>query len=117
MTQLALNPSAVIDMETPWHTAENPWGSLGVGGSSPVGSTLENLGYQEGPALNGLSVYRHQVFDVVSIIRHPLWTDEHPAYKAAKEEAERLYSNCATEALNPFEIIRHPASVLARRAQ
>ena len=114
MTLLAFNPSADIDMETPWHTTDNPWWSLSSGGNSPVGSTLENLGYREGVTLSGLTAYRHQVFDTVSIVRHPLWTDEHPVYQAAKLDAEQIFKNCTVQALNPFEIIRRPASVLAR---
>ena len=114
MTLLALNPSADIDMETPWHTADNPWWSLTSGENSPVGSTLENLGYHKGVTLSGLTAYKHQVFDTVSIVRHPLWTDEHPVYQAAKLEAEQIFQKYTVKALNPFEIIRRPASVLAR---
>ena len=49
----------------------------------------------------------------VGIVRHPLWNDDHPIYSAAKRQAEDIFKGYSIEALNPFEVIRHPAGTLS----
>ena len=74
---------------------------------------LENLGYRQATEIDGLQVYQREGFNRVSIVRHPLWTDAHPVYRTVKSEAELVFKNCKIDALNPFEVIRHPAGVLS----
>ena len=100
-------------METPWVPRDNPWKLLCSGESSPVSIMLENLGYTGESEFAGLQTFRHDPLGRVSIVRHPLWTDDHPVYLEARAEARRTFRNCVVDAVNPFEIIRHPASVLA----
>lgn len=42
-------------------------------------------------------------------MRHPLWTDEHPEWKAAVEAAEGKYSGYEVKSANPFKVLRRPA--------
>ena len=113
MVRLALDPSTVVDLVTPWASHDNPWQLLCSGINSPVAAMLENLGYATTTGLGDLQAYQHVGLGRVSIIRHPLWTDDHPAYQVARAEARSRFPNCAVDAVTPFEIIRHPASVLA----
>ena len=113
MARLAVDPSMAVDLATPWASYENPWGLLCAGANSPVAVMLENLGYTTATELGVLQAYQHIGLGRVSIVRHPLWTDDHPDYQVAKAEAWSRFPNCDVGAVNPFEIIRHPASVLA----
>ena len=116
MTRLALNPSTVLDLTSPWHGQDNPWQSLCKGSNAPIPVILENLGYRQATEIGGLQVYRRNGFNRASIVRHPLWTDAHPVYGRVKAEAELIFKDCKIDALNPFEIIRHPAGVLSPSA-
>ena len=113
MARLALDPNAVLDLTTPWGGQENPWRLLCRGENAPVTAILENLGYGEATEIDGLQAYKHNSFNQVRIVRHPLWTDDHAIYKTVKMEAGKLFKNCQIGPLNPFEIIRHPAGVLS----
>ena len=113
MARLALNANVVLDLKVPWTGQDNPWRLLCEGESAPVPAILKNLGYREVPEIDGLQAYKHMKFDQVRIVRHPLWTDDHPVYNTVKLEAEKHFKNSQIGPLNPFEIIRHPASVLS----
>ena len=113
MARLALNSGAVVDLETPWAPRDNPWKSLSSGKSSPISIMLESLGFTRETEFVGLQAYRHDPLGRVSIVRHPLWTDDNPLYAEARAEAQNAFPNCVVNAVNPFEVIRHPASVLA----
>ena len=114
MARLALDPDAILDLVTPWGTHGNPWQSLCRGINAPVPVILKNLEYGEAVELDGLLVHKHKMLNRVGIVRHPLWTDDHPVYSAARLQAEEIFKGCNVEALNPFEVIRHPAGVLSR---
>ena len=116
MTRLALNPSTVLDLTSPWHGQDNPWQSLCRGSNAPIPVILENLEYRQATEIGGLQVYWRKGFNRASIVRHPLWTDAHPVYRRVKSEAELIFEDCKIDALNPFEIIRHPAGVLSPSA-
>ena len=113
VARLALDPDAILDLTTPWGTHVNPWQLLCSGINAPVPLILKNLGYEDAVELNGLLAHNHKILNRVSIVRHPLWTDDHPVYSAAKLQAEEMFKGCAIEAMNPFEVIRHPAGVLS----
>ena len=113
MARLSLDPDAILDLVSPWDQKANPWRSLCEGRNAPIAVMLENLGYGEITKIGSLQVYRHPGYRRVSIVRHPLWTDAHPVYRSVKLEAERIFKNCKIGALNPFEVIRHPAGVLS----
>ncbi len=113
IARLALEPSTVLDLMSPWRGQDNPWQSLCKGSNTPIPGILASLGYREATEVGSLQAYWHPGLEKVSIMRHPLWTDAHPVYKAVKLEAGQIFKGCKIEALNPFEVIRHPASVLA----
>ena len=113
MARLAQDSNVVLDLTTPWNQEDNPWQSLCIGENAPVAVMLKNLGYREAAELSGLQVYKHEGFNRLGILRHPFWTDDHPIYETARLEAERSFKNCRIDALNPFEVIRHPAGVLS----
>ncbi len=116
MARLALDPNTVLDLTSPWHGQTTHWQSLCRGSNAPISVTLENLGYREDMEIGSLQAYLHQKYNRVSIVRHPLWTDCHPIYRTVKLEAERIFKGYKIDALNPFEIIRHPAGVLSSSA-
>ena len=113
MARLALDPNAVVDMETDWDGGENPWKRLCVGVGAPIPSLLESLGYQRREDAAGLQVYEHNAMGVRRILRHPLWTDDHPTYAAARLEAAAKFRGRETAAINPFETMRRPAGALS----
>lgn len=113
MARLALDPNAVVDMETDWDGIENPWKRICVGDSAPIPSLLRSLGYRNLGDAAGLQVYEHVQLNRVRILRHPLWTDDHPTYEAARLEAAANFGPLETAAINPFETLRHPAGALS----
>ncbi len=114
MARLALAPNAVLDLTSSWGLQDNPWQSLCRGSNAPVPVLLENLGYGEAAEIDCLQVYKHKGFNRVSIVRHPLWTDDHPIYRTVAMEAAQRFRGCKIDAVSPFEVIRHPASVLSQ---
>ena len=113
MARLALDPNAILDLTTPRGDHGNPWQLLCSGINAPVSVILKSLGYGESVELNGLLAHNHKMLNRVGIVRHPLWNDDHPVYSAAKLQAEEIFKGCDIEAMNPFEVIRHPAGVLS----
>ena len=113
VARLALDPDAILDLTTPWGTHVNPWQLLCCGINAPVPVILKNLGYEDAVELNGLLAHNHKILNRVGIVRHPLWNDDHPVYSAARLQAEEIFKGCNVDALNPFEVIRHPAGVLS----
>lgn len=113
MARLAYNPLTAVDLNSPWSDHGNPWWLLCDGENAQVPVLLENLGFSHELDLNGLLTFSHQPLKRVGILRHPLWTDEHPLYRTAKFQAEEIYKGYTVQPLNPFEVIRHPAGILA----
>ena len=113
MARMALDPNAVVDLETDWDGGENPWKRLCVGENAPIPALLRSLGYQRRDDAAGLHVYEHAAQRRIRILRHPLWTDDHPTYAAARQETEAQHGGREITALNPFETIRRPAGALS----
>ena len=67
----------------------------------------------EGPAINFETligfVHKNQNRKQVLILRHPLWTDNHPEWITAKERAQIQYREHVIKAVNPFMLVRRPA--------
>ena len=112
MARLALNPTTNLDLTSPWSGKENPWSSLSDGLQAPVPATLRNLGYGQSMQFGILRGYINNRLGV-KIVRHPLWTDDHPIYRTAKSEASRQFPNYKISAVNPFEVIRRPSDLLS----
>ena len=113
MARMALHPNAVVDLTTDWDGVENPWKRICVGDSAPIPALLRSLGYQRQDDAAGLHVYEHAALRRIRILRHPLWTDDHPTYAAARREVEGRRGGREITALNPFETIRRPAGALS----
>ena len=116
MARIAIDSNAIVDLTSPWGAGENQWRRLCEGNNAPIPEILRNLGYTDAKVVDGIHIYRHKPLKRIAILRHPLWTDDHSVYKAVEREVERLFGGCGIHALNPFEIIRHPAGVFSPRA-
>ena len=113
MTRLAQDSNSIVDLSTPWGEHNNQWQQLCEGENAPIPNIMINLGFTNKSGVDGLSVYHHQVHNRVGIMRHPLWTDDHPVYRKAESKVKELFENCEIHPLNPFDVIRHPATALS----
>lgn len=111
MARLAVETTATIDLVSPWGEHENPWGTLLNGTDTPVPATMQRLGYGPPVEFATLRGYVHKSPQRrrVLIERHPLWTDDHPDYRAAVADAEQKYPRYEIIPLNPFLALRRPA--------
>lgn len=109
MARLLAHPGAVVDLDTPWGGAANPW-SLVVGRG--LSSVLSRLGYGAASTVGGLTAFPHARRRQVAVVRHPLWTDAHPRWLAAREAAAGVWPDHEVCAINPFRVLRRPADAL-----
>lgn len=111
MARLATSSTATIDLTSPWGNHENPWRVLLQGDNAPVPATMQRLGYGQSVNFAGLRGYVHRSPQRQQILieRHPLWTDEHPLYRAAFMAAEQQYPHHSIRSMNPFRALRRPA--------
>ena len=117
MARLALDPKGEIDLTSSVPGLDRSlWTRLVLGDHAPVHSTLISLGYSGPSKFGDLGGYIHRGQKWIKIVRHPLWTDDHPVYLAARAEAARKFPNHSAEAINPFEILRRPSDVLSHNA-
>ncbi|MHC5822664.1 MAG: hypothetical protein ACYT04_44220, partial [Nostoc sp.] len=88
----------------------NPWRNLILGAKAPIPATLARLGYTSHIQFGSLRGYvRSGRLAKVLILRHPLWTDEHPEWIAAEEMARQQYTGYDVISANPFKVLRRPA--------
>lgn len=110
MARLAAEATATIDLVSPWGEHENPWGTLLNGTDTPVPATMQRLGYGPPVKFATLRGYVHKSRQrPVLIERHPLWTNDHPDYRAAFADAKQNYPRYEIRPLNPFMALRRPA--------
>lgn len=109
MARLAASSNATIDLVSPWGNHENPWSILLQGDNAPVPATMQRLGYGQSINFADLQGYVHNSRPQIWIECHPLWTDEHPLYRAAFMAAEQQYPHHSIRLLNPFMALRRPA--------
>ncbi|MCT7963467.1 DEAD/DEAH box helicase [Laspinema sp. D1] len=107
MARLVLDAGSVIDINSPWGNVQNPWLNL-VQGSIPA--TLQQLGYGESIPFGILVgyVHRHPRRRDIRILRHPLWSDNHPGWIAAQTAAQTQYPDHQVQSINPFMVLRRP---------
>lgn len=109
MARLATSYSARIDLGASWVDRENPWLRLVAGVQAPVPSALARLRYRPAIEVGGLRVYLHADRPRVLIERHPLWTNDHPAWRQAVEETRRQHPDYGEPLpVNPFRVVRRP---------
>ena len=106
MARMADSPTATIDLNSPWDV-------LLRGDEAPVPATMKRLGYKvtDLADLRGY-VKQTRIQKQVWIECHPLWTEEHPSYCAAIEDAKRRYSGYLVDPMNPFRALRRPADYM-----
>ena len=113
MARLASDASATIDLTSPWpELGRNPWRTLCDGDNAPVRATLASLAYNRHERFGDLSGYV-SARGSVKLLRHPLWTNEHSTYQAARADALTRYPSHVVGAINPFEVTRRPSDVLS----
>lgn len=102
----------------PWaDDLTNPWRRLSENedGTAPVQETLRRLNYGHPTELGSLLGYKSSRDDLnkVIIVRHPLWTDEHPECRTAESLArQRFGPGVEIKHLSPFLILRRPIECL-----
>ncbi len=111
MARIALSSAVTVDLSSSWNGVTNPWVNLLEGEATSVPAILKSLGYSSSEQFGSLRGYvrRNRNLQRVLIVRHPLWTDEHPEWKAAVEAAEGKYSGYEVKSANPFKVLRRPA--------
>ena len=111
MARLALDENASLDLTSAWSGLANPWETLS---NNQVPATMGSLRYDDQPIEFGdLRGYLHPNHKRLTIVRHPLWTDNHPIYQAARDEAIGRYPGYTIAPTNPFEVIRRPADLIS----
>jgi hypothetical protein len=112
MARIASSSANVIDLSSPWNGVDNPWLNLLEGEKVAIASILNSLGYRSRENFNNLQGYIRSVQGRISsrivIVRHPLWTDNHPLWQRAVEEAQKRYPGYEIVPANPFRILRRP---------
>jgi DEAD/DEAH box helicase domain-containing protein len=114
MARLATDPTALVDLDSPWPGRENPWRRLCVRPQAPVPATLARLHFGPPVQCGELRGYVHQgPHRRILIEWHPLWQDDHPVWQAARAAARRQFPDHGEpEVFNPFHLLRRPADYL-----
>ena len=104
MANILSNPNAPIDLNTHWLNV--------VQGSIPA--TFKRLGYGDPMSFGNLTGFVHQnpQRQTIRILRHPLWTDDHPDWITAKGDACVQYPTHTIESANPFIALRRPGDYI-----
>lgn len=110
MARIASSFTETIDLVSQWDKEENPWKVLLQGDDAPVPATMHRLGYdlENFDELRGY-VKRGGTVKKIWIECHPLWTKDHPSYKAAVEAAIKQNPGYEVDMMNPFKALRRPA--------
>ena len=113
MARLLRDAEAPLGLDTPWEGEEqvNPWQRLVERALPPL---LENLGFQRASQSFPLPVWTGNRQREVRIVRHPLWTNEHPIWRQTLEQVKQAYPQANIQAINPFLTLRRPGDVLAK---
>ncbi len=103
---------ATVDLSSAWGTTPNPWASLVGGAGTPVPATMERLGYPMVQSFQGITGFIHRSNSRIRLACHPLWTDIHPQFVAARQEAARGFPGAVVTRMNPFRLLRRPADYI-----
>lgn len=111
MARLASSPSAPISLTDPWEgDLPNPWRPLVDGSESPIARTLTTLGWCGPQRVGPLIAFQKAHERKLLVLRHPLWTDDHPVWQDAVDNpsAESALKHYRVRAANPFRVLRTP---------
>lgn len=103
---------AIIDLSSAWGTVPNPWSNLLGGTGTPVPATMQRLGYPTVQSFAGLTGFIHRNNNRIRLACHPLWTEAHPRFVAARQEAELAVPGAVVTRMNPFRLLRRPADYI-----
>ncbi|NEP57248.1 MAG: DEAD/DEAH box helicase [Symploca sp. SIO2G7] len=113
MARIALSSANPVDLNSSWHDLTNPWLNLLEGENAAIPTIIRSLGYSSYEQLGSLQGYirqgRGRVRSRVLIVRHPLWTDDHPEWQSAVAVAQERYPSHEIKSANPFKFLRRPA--------
>ena len=110
MARIALSSTNSINLYSTWQDVINPWLNLLEGENAAIPRIIRSLGYGSSEQFGSLQGYIHQGRGKrILIIRHPLWTDDHPEWQSVEEVAQKRYRNYEVQSANPFKILRRPA--------
>lgn len=111
MTRLALSDTADLSLMANASGQLSYWSPLIDGDTAPVPAMLTRLGYKETRYFGSLRAYINHNTQRRQIVveRHPLWTDEHPVYMRALEEARRALAQYSIKHMTPFLALRRPS--------
>ncbi len=115
LARIARDPHAVVDLTTDWDGRPNPWKPLLEGANAPLPALLNRLLYDRAD-FGGLTAYTHRNQPLIWILCHPLWSDQHPAFIAAKVAALAAHGNVPAtniRMMNPFIALRRVAAYVA----
>jgi Lhr-like helicase len=104
MANILSDPNAIVDLKTHWLNV--------VQGSIPA--TFKRLGYGDPISFGNLTGFIHQnpQRQTIRILRHPLWTDDHPDWITAIADACVYYPTHTIESANPFIALRRPGDYI-----
>jgi hypothetical protein len=111
MARVAVSAKAAVDMDSSWDGLPNPFSTLVEGADAPVPAIMKRIGYGDPQRFGNLRGYVHRSHQrrTVLIECHPLWSEEHPRYAAARQAAAEEYADYDMAMMNPFIAIRRPA--------
>jgi hypothetical protein len=112
MARIAQSTTAEVSLAQRWEFGiPNPWTSLVEGDHSPIAQTLRKLGWDGPHELGDLIAFRRAASRRLLVLRHPLWSDDHPTWKDVTEIARERsdFREHRIRAGNPFRILRAPA--------
>jgi hypothetical protein len=74
---------------------------------------MKQLKYGDPVELFGLWVYAHDRYKKAWVVCHPLWTDTHTRYQAARDAALARFPGYNIGRMNPFRALRRIADYVA----
>jgi len=115
MARLIQDPSVTIDLQTPWaENVPNSWLRLVDTEDSSTGKLMKNLKYPKQQYYGTLRGFTNSSdrYNKAWLLRHPLWTDQHPDWLTAREQLHQRegdrYPLDNIQALSPFRLLRRP---------
>ena len=111
MARIAESRDVKVDLVTDWRPGvDNPWKSV----TDACARVLRKLRAVDDGTMNGMRVFRNPatVHPGILVLRHPLWTDDHPEWLSTVSELAAQGDDLPIRAVNPFRIIRRPSDSL-----
>jgi hypothetical protein len=114
MVRIALSPTAVTDLSSPWNSDANPWATIVSGTDASIPATMKRLGYSAPVSFAGLPGYikSNGRNKIIRIACHPLWQSNHMEWLAAQTDAKAQHPGSEVQQMNPFRLLRRPADYL-----